>query len=162
MSARSLLIRSRPVHRFATRVMLNLEMERDLLAFENRIQANFRKNKKISSKYKIYFWSSILLLLYICFTIGFLDISATSRSWHIFIGILAIFILFLVASLGILGSRLSSSSTFTSRMNNSLKPFHLGIGSNGSLEFKKRIPTSLIHKFQEYKKNALESATKDS
>jgi hypothetical protein len=90
------------------------------------------------------------------------DISDKSKSWHVFIGILTCFILFTSWFLGFLGDRLSSLQIYVQRMNNSLKPFHLSIGSNGSLQFKKSIPQNLIQNFQEYKKNALDTMNKVS
>lgn len=137
-------------------------MERDLLAFENRIQYNFRKNKKIATKYKIFTISGIIILLYLIIILATGDISDKAKSWHVFTGILTTFILFMSWAVGILGDKLSCLQTFTRRMNNSLKPFHLSIGSNGSLQFRKSIPQNLIQNFQEYKRNVLESMAKDS
>ncbi len=135
-------------------------IDRDLLAFENRIQYNYRKHQRISSKYKYFTGSGIIILAYLGLALALSEISDRSKSWHVFIGILTTFTLFSTWFFGILGVKLSSLQIYIQRMNNSLKPFHLSIGANGSLQFKRSVPQDVIQKFHEYKNNALETMKK--
>lgn len=144
------------------------------MAFETRIQSNWRKKSRNRTRWLRAVYCLAALMAYCVYSLMSAESSLSTTqnmtpssekaedqaSWHGWTLTLLVSLLLSAFASGILSSRLSAPSDFLSRANRSCAPYQVSFSTasgkaGGVLGFSRRIPSAFASGFYEYKRRIL-------